>query len=152
MHSRPTDKSTRKVPLTTGNRWSQEEGAAAVEFAIISVLLLTLVFGLIEFGIAYSKVNVYTGAAREGARFAAVRCYPNPSCTNTLIAQRVTDAAVGYPIGPGSPSADKVCSSATLGQEVTVSWNQDITVNIPFVPGLNPATFTRNVKAVFRCE
>ncbi|HEV8420043.1 MAG TPA: hypothetical protein VGR13_01665, partial [Actinomycetota bacterium] len=97
-------------------------------------------------------VNVYTGAAREGARYAAVRCFPNVSCTNTLIAQRVTDAAVGYPIGPGSPAADKVCTSTNIGEEVTVSWSQNITVNVPFVPGLNPATFTRNVKAVFRCE
>ena len=125
-----------------------------MEFAIISVLLLTLVFGLIEFGIAFSKVNVYTGAAREGARYAAVRCTPDSStgCTDTMVAARVTSAAVGYPIGPGSVTANIVCSDSTIGQPVTVSWSQDITVNVPFVPGLNPATFTRDVKAVFRCE
>jgi Flp pilus assembly protein TadG len=146
--------STRKVPLRTGKRWEEEQGAAAVEFAIISVLLLILVFGMIEFGIAFSKVNVYTGAAREGARYAAVRCAPDSStgCTNALIAAKVTNAAVGYPIEPGSPSADIVCTQTNIGANVTVSWNQDITVNIPFVPGLNPATFTRHVKAVFRCE
>jgi Flp pilus assembly protein TadG len=135
-------------------RWKEERGAAAVEFAIISVLLVILVFGMIEFGIAYSKVNVYTGAAREGARYAAVRCSPDSStgCTNALIAARVNSAAVGYPIGPGAVAADTVCSDSTIGQPVTVSWNQDIEVNIPFVPGLNPATLTRHVKAVFRCE
>lgn len=132
--------------------WPKEEGAAAVEFAIICVLLLIIVFGTIEFGIAFSKVNVYTGAAREGARYAAVRCLPNISCTNELIAQRVADSAVGYPIGPGSPVADKQCTDSTVGAEVTVSWNQNITVNIPFVPGMNPATYTRLVRAVFRCE
>jgi Flp pilus assembly protein TadG len=135
-------------------RWEEERGAAAVEFAIISVVLLTLVFGMIEFGIAYSKVNVYTSAAREGARYAAVRCTPDSSigCTNALIASRVTSSAVGYPIGPGAVTADTVCSDSTIGQPVTVSWNQNIEVNIPFVPGLNPATLTRHVKAVFRCE
>lgn len=135
-------------------RLRREEGAAAVEFALISVVLLTLVFGMIEFGIAYSKANVYTGAAREGARYAAVRCAPDSStgCTNALIAAKVNSAAVGYPIGPGAVTADRVCSDSTLGQNVTVSWSQHITVNVPFVPGLNPATFTRNVKAVFRCE
>lgn len=132
--------------------WPKEEGAAAVEFAIVSVLLLIIVFGAIEFGIAFSKVNVYTGAAREGARYAAVRCSPNLSCTNALIAQRVADSAVGYPIGPGSPTANLQCSDSNVGAEVTVSWNQSIRVNIPFVPGLNPATYTRNVRAVFRCE
>ena len=132
--------------------WPKEEGAAAVEFAIVSVLLLIIVFGAIEFGIAFSKVNVYTGAAREGTRYAAVRCSPNLSCTNALIAQRVADSAVGYPIGPGSPTANLQCSDSNVGAEVTVSWNQSIRVNIPFVPGLNPATYTRNVRAVFRCE
>ena len=142
----------RKAQLRTRMGWPSEQGAAAVEFAIICVLLLIIVFGAIEFGIAFSKVNVYTGAAREGARYAAVRCSPNLSCTNALIAQRVTDSAVGYPIGPGSPTADVQCSDTNVGAEVTVSWNQNITVNIPFVPGLNPKTFTRHVKAVFRCE
>ena len=123
-----------------------------MEFAIVSVLLLIIVFGTIEFGIAFSKVNVYTGAAREGARYAAVQCNPTPPCTNALILQRVKDSAVGYPIGPGSPTANLQCSDSNVGAEVTVSWNQSIRVNIPFVPGLNPATYTRNVRAVFRCE
>src|SRR2546428_13880351 len=113
---------------------------------------MTIVFSAIEFGIGYSKVNVYTGEARVGGQFGTVRCSPNLSCTNPLIAQRVTDSAVGYPIGPGSPTASVQCSDSNVGAEVTVSWNQNITVNIPFVPGLNPKTFTRNVRAVFRCE
>jgi Flp pilus assembly protein TadG len=129
-----------------------EAGAAAVEFAIVMVLLITIVFAIVSFGIAFSKLNVYTGAAREGARLAAVRCAPTPPCTNAQIAARVNAAAVGYPIGPGSPSANVVCSNETVGQLVTVSWAQNITVDIPFVPGLNPATFTRTVKGVFRCE
>jgi Flp pilus assembly protein TadG len=133
-------------------RLTSEEGTAAVEFAIISVLLMILVFGMIEFGIAFSKVNVYTGAAREGARFAAVRCGSATGCTSALISSRVSDAAVGYPIGPGSPTADKVCSDSTVGLEVQVSWSQNITINVPFVPGLSPHTYTRLVKAVFRCE
>src|SRR6266498_4581775 len=77
-----------------GPNLDEERGAVAVEFAIIMIPLLIIVFGAIEFGIAFSKVNVYTGAAREGARYAAVRCSPNLSCTNALIAQRVADSAV----------------------------------------------------------
>ena len=131
-----------------------EQGTAAVEFALIMTLLLAIVFGTIQFGIAFSKFNVYTGAAREGARYAAVRCTPDSStgCTNALIAAKVTSTAVGYPIGPGSPSEDIVCSSSNIGAFVTVSWNQSITVNIPFVPGMNPHTYTRTMKGVFRCE
>jgi len=132
----------------------EEGGVAAVEFAIVMTLLFIILFGIVQFGIAFSKVNVYTGAAREGARYAAVRCQPDSStgCTNALIAAKVTAAAVGYAIGPGSPTEDVACSDSTIGQSVTVIWSQDIPVNIPFVPGLNPATYTRTVKGVFRCE
>src|SRR6185503_19473961 len=99
MVSTPRDQKG-KARLRTMRRLRREEGAAAVEFALISVVLLTLVFGMIEFGIAFSKVNVYTGAAREGARYAAVRCAPDSStgCTNALVSSKVTGAAVGYPI------------------------------------------------------
>jgi Flp pilus assembly pilin Flp len=126
----------------------REEGAAAVEFALVMVLLMILIFGAIEFGIAFSKVNVYTGAAREGARYAAVRCDGGPCDIPT----KVSDAAAGYYIGPGTPTADRLCDATTVGDPVTVSWDQDITVNIPFIPGLNPATITRHVEGVFRCE
>jgi Flp pilus assembly protein TadG len=133
---------------------SKEDGVAAVEFAIIMTLLFIVVFGIVEFGVAFSKLNVYTGAAREGARYAAVRCSPDSTtgCTNDLIASRVNASAVGYPVGPGSPSADTVCSASNIGAPVTVSWSQNITVDIPFLPGMSPITYTRLVKGVFRCE
>src|SRR5206468_8165930 len=110
-----------------------EQGTAAVEFALIMTLLLAIVFGTVQFGIAFSKFNVYTGAAREGARYAAVRCLPDSStgCTNALIAARVSNAAVKYPITPGSPTADIVCTDSNVGAQVTVSWNQSISDNIP---------------------
>ncbi len=45
-----------------------QKGAAAVEFAIVLSLLLTLIFGMIEFGLAMFNQQVITNAAREGAR------------------------------------------------------------------------------------
>ena len=138
--------------------WQQEDGVAAVEFAIIMTLLFIIVFGIVEFGIAFSKLNVYTGAAREGARFASVRCQPTVpppgGCTNALIQDKVKEAGAGYLDGmaAGTVSADRVCSNTTIGQYVKVSWSQAITINIPFIPGLNPATYTRTVEGVFRCE
>ena len=49
-----------------------EKGASAVEFAIILPILIILVFGIVEFGIAYNNYIALTHAAREGARLAAV--------------------------------------------------------------------------------
>jgi Flp pilus assembly protein TadG len=46
----------------------EEQGAVIVEFAVIAPLVMLLVFGIVEFGLAFSiKLNVET-AARTGAR------------------------------------------------------------------------------------
>ena len=49
-----------------------ERGAALVEFAMISVVLMILIFGIIDFGRALYTKNSLTNAAREGGRYAAV--------------------------------------------------------------------------------
>ena len=54
----------RRARLRSGS----EEGAAAVEFALVVPLLLTLLFGIIEFGTAYNAQILVTNAAREAAR------------------------------------------------------------------------------------
>ena len=50
----------------------KEDGAAAVEFALIVGLLAILVFGLLEYGLAFWQVQNLRAATREGARVAAV--------------------------------------------------------------------------------
>ncbi len=49
-----------------------ERGASAVEFAIIASLLFMILFGTIQFGIAYNRYQGLQAAAREGARLASV--------------------------------------------------------------------------------
>jgi len=46
----------------------RQHGAAAVEFAIILPLLVVLLFGIVEFGLALFDKAVITNASREGAR------------------------------------------------------------------------------------
>jgi Flp pilus assembly protein TadG len=50
----------------------REEGAAAVEFALLASILFILVFGIIDFGFAFHAWNDTSNAAREGARRAIV--------------------------------------------------------------------------------
>jgi len=45
-----------------------QKGATAVEFAIVLSLLITLIFGVIEFSLFIFNRQVITNAAREGAR------------------------------------------------------------------------------------
>lgn len=49
-----------------------ERGATLVEFAIALPLLLTLLFGIIEYGLVFAQQVEVRHAAREGARLAAV--------------------------------------------------------------------------------
>ena len=120
----------------------REEGAAAVEFAIVSTILFLIVFGITEFGRTYSQYEVLQGAAREGARRAAV------GATLPQVQQAVTQAADPYTL-TNQPTMDRTCTPDAAGQPVTVSWNQSFQISIPFLP---PANITRTIKGVFRCE
>lgn len=73
-----------------------QKGAAAVEFAIILPILITLLFGIIEFGILLYDKAMITNASREGARAGIVLSQPkisdekikavvNNYCSNHLI-------------------------------------------------------------------
>jgi hypothetical protein len=45
-----------------------EDGAAAVEFAIVLPVLILLVFGIVEFGFVFNRWITMTHSAREGVR------------------------------------------------------------------------------------
>jgi Flp pilus assembly protein TadG len=137
--------------VSTPHRTMREEGAAAVEFAIIAPVLFMLIFGIIQFGIAWSQKEVFVQAAREGARYAAVGC--ESACNSGDVQQRVADASIGYQI-TGGPSAVQVdpdpgCSAPNTDPTVQVSWTQAFVINIPFIPQLN---VNAPIEAVFRCE
>lgn len=120
-----------------------------MEFALLVPLLVIILFAIVAVGIALFRVVNYTSAAREGARYAAVHCRPEAtSCTSDLIVARVTQAANGNPVGPGTPVADRDCA-LNPGLPVTVSWDQLIPLQIPLLPDL---TFTQTMSGTFRCE
>ena len=58
------------------NKWSgrklrAERGTSVIEFAVASVVLFMMIFGLVEFGLAIWKNNVVASLAKDGARYAA---------------------------------------------------------------------------------
>ena len=128
-----------------------ENGAAAVEFALIAPLLFMLIFGIVNFGLAWSQKEVYIQAAREGARFAAVGC--ESACNAGDVQDRVEAAAVGYQITGGTAAIAVTpspgCSSSDSSDTVTVGWDQQFSIDIPFIAPVNP---TAHIEAVFRCE
>jgi Flp pilus assembly protein TadG len=126
-------------------RLRAERGAVAVEFALLLPVLLLIVVGTIEFGRVYSQFQVFNGAAREGARCAAVQNTPFSEC---VVQDEIDRAATPY-----EPAANATvslsCTEATIGDPVRVSWPQPFDLNIPF---WGDVTITRTIEATFRCE
>jgi Flp pilus assembly protein TadG len=122
-----------------------ERGAVAVEFALILPVLLMILMGTIEFGRVYSQFQVFNGAAREGARCAAVQATDLNDC---VVQSEIDQAASPYEVD--QPAAVSLtCTDDTRGQNVTVSWPQSFDINIPF---WGDVTVSRTIDATFRCE
>jgi Flp pilus assembly protein TadG len=133
-------------------RLHKQDGASAVEMALIAPLLFMLVFGIIEFGIAFLQVQSIRTAVREGGRAAAV------GMPATQVKQKTIDASTGsIPSGQNayigvSPTQ---CTPNNIGSDIAVSYDTahlpggGVVVQIPFVPDIvmHPV-----ISASFRCE
>ncbi|HLZ68793.1 MAG TPA: TadE/TadG family type IV pilus assembly protein [Dehalococcoidia bacterium] len=133
---------------------SDQSGVALVEFALIVPTFLLLIFGMIDFGRAYSTSITLTNAVREGARYGIT----NPTDTAGIIA-KVQNAAGPYNTGSltvPNPTCSASCSS---GQSVVVTSSYSFSFITPlaaianFISGGSiPSTFTINNSATMRIE
>lgn len=80
----------------------REDGAAAVEFAIVFPLLIVLVFGIIEFSVALYDKAMITNASREGARAGIV--FSDPRISDDEIRSVVDNYCASYLITFGGPT------------------------------------------------
>ena len=143
------------------------DGASAVEFAIVLPVLVLFVFGIIEFGMAFFRSQGMEAAVREGGRVAAV------GHDGTAIAGAVRDGVGLVPIDPddleiciadvdeGGAVATEICGTATVGgfdscAEPTVRVTARVVQNqgrysigIPLGPSAEP---DYEASAHFRCE
>ena len=140
--------------MKIGSKLRREDGAAAVEFAIIVSLLVMLVFGMMQYGLAFFQTQNLRSAIREGARVAAVR---GDAAT---VKQHIADASAGS-LTTGNftyKQSPPVCSQSTVGDPVTItidmsslppSVRDQFSINIPFGPTLQ---LTPTLSGSFRCE
>ena len=61
---------------------TRQRGTTTVEFAIVGLLLLVLLFVIVEFGRILFSINVLDESARRGARVAAVCAVNNAAITD----------------------------------------------------------------------
>jgi Flp pilus assembly protein TadG len=129
--------------ISRRSRGRDERGAAVVEFAIASVILLTLLFGIISYGYALSFKQGLTQAAAEGARAATV--------ASSGTAATAAAAAVGPALGAfkktcstsgmsctySTATADTGCAAGTSCMRVQISYDYKNYPLMPKFPGLN---------------
>jgi Flp pilus assembly protein TadG len=142
-------------PLETGARLPHavsrrgrvrgEDGAAAVEFAIVATLFFMLVFGIIDFGFAFHSWNNAANAAREGARKGAVDRDPQHVRDRVLAAASTLDPTkltiVVECSHPGGSFSTGLCGTSSFVADdivrVTVNYTYNMITPIgSFVPGL----------------
>jgi hypothetical protein len=74
-------------PVRLARTWARarcERGVAVVEFAVLVPVLLLIVLGIGDFGLAMNTYNNETQLANEGARFAVVNRNPGASGGQSL--------------------------------------------------------------------
>jgi Flp pilus assembly protein TadG len=131
-----------------------EQGAELVEFALVIVLLFSLLIGIIWVGTGFEIYATLTHAAREGARAAAVStCFtcspetystsaPQTAINNALLASSLTRTGAVFssscPISSSQPSVVYSCIQAVTlpgnvpGIQVQVGYTYPLI--IPLVP------------------
>lgn len=117
-----------------------------VEFAIVLPLLVILLMGIFEFGIAFSRAQSVEAAAREGARLASVS-----SSDLSAIEARVGEALPGIASGnvTVTPTPSGLCVNRQ-GETVTIQVDVAHEITIPFVLENHAVNLTG--RATFRCE
>ncbi|MEA2521201.1 MAG: TadE-like protein [Actinomycetota bacterium] len=139
--------------MKISSKLRREDGAAAVEFAIIVSLLVMLVFGMMQYGLAFFQTQNLRSAVREGARVAAVR-----GDASTVKAAIASASAGSLTTGNFSYTQSATCDDSNVGDEVTItipyaslpqSMKDQFSINIPFGPTVQ---LKPNISGSFRCE
>lgn len=119
-----------------------EEGAVAVEFALLLPLLLVMLIGIMEFGLLYNAQITLTAAAREGARTVAVENDKSAARADVRAAAVVLDPAVTDADIQITPTG--ACAAGTTAVVV-------IHYDYQYLSGLFGAGLTLTGKAAMRC-
>lgn len=139
-------------------RRADARGAAAVEFALILIPLMLIIFGIISYGYMLSFRQAISQGAAEGARAAAVAV---PGSDVTALAKTSVDEALsGYQgVKCGQPAVScqitvGACTSQPAFATVTIDYDYKSRPLTPALPGLGivmPDHLTYTAKAQISC-
>jgi Flp pilus assembly protein TadG len=107
----------------TYRKRSHQDGAAAVEFALIAMILIMLLFGIIQFGFTFFEYIEVAHAANAGARWAAL------GATNAEIDAQARSAA---PLLPNRAAMTIAVNPGSTSDSVRVTVTYPRTDLVPF--------------------
>jgi Flp pilus assembly protein TadG len=126
-----------------------ERGSNLVEYGIVLVVMLTMIFGLIDFGRALYAYHFVSEAAREGTRYAIVRgsACTTPGCpaSQSSIQSYLSNVPAGIDptklsvTATWNPNDSQVCQNAggngnAPGCVVEVQVTYNFNFMLPFMP------------------
>jgi len=159
---------------TRARRRRTQRGATAVEFAFVVPILITLVFGVIQFGFVFAQLSALSHGARQGARWGVVNLLATHTC-GTVIQQVRTGAqtiampgdtvnvAVTGAGGSCSSSGDEpavisgdAAASPCTNADADTPGNLTVTASFPTRIDIPPfgigGSFTLKQSSTYRCE
>lgn len=125
-----------------------ETGAAAVEFAVLLPLLVVLLFGFVQFGLATGDRIQAASAAREGARLAVVGI---DDWTSIGGSGKTFWQVVAEQSGLGAISNCHLVTDGVVGGTLTVSFDFPVNLAVPFLPS-PPSWRSGTARASMRIE
>lgn len=163
----------RMTPCAPVRHVRREDGAAAVEFALILPVLLVVVFGIISFGIIFAQELSLGNGARQGARYGVVadrNCAEiaaearsgaatismGENQVGVVVRRGITETAAAsnelcnVPAGSGGSTTVVPCDGATTGDNLYVYTKFGSQVTVPLVPMSGIVALEGS--GVFRCE
>lgn len=159
-HSRLLARKSGRAPRSLFGRASRaladETGVVLVEFALVSVVFLLVLFGVTQFGLALNSANDETHLANELARYAAVNYNPAPN-GQSLAAWVKSQGDNTFVSGSGKVCVSFPNGTSNIGDPVRV----DVQTTFDWQPlygfsqllgGGIPASSTVSGSAVMRLE
>jgi Flp pilus assembly protein TadG len=109
---------------------ADENGASAVEFGLLSTVLLLIVMGMVDLGIGIFHKMELTSAARAGAQYAVLKGYDSSTLqtvvqgsTNlssvSVASSRFCECSTG--VTPTGTAPSCTCSTGTVRKFITVT-------------------------------
>jgi Flp pilus assembly protein TadG len=108
----------------------RNRGAAAVELAVVAPVLLTLVFGIIEFGWTMMVRQTMINAAREGCRAATLK-YTSVTALEAAVVSKIDGAlsSLGFSYQDGDYTLSMVHAS---DPPVAPNTTETVTIAVPY--------------------